>query len=211
MRTIMVLNAKGGSGKSTIATNLAGYYASEGKKVILVDFDPQGSSLAWLEERPKGRPPIKGVAGFKETFRPNRDTDVVIMDAPAAVHGAELAQMVKKAENFIVPVLPSPIDMRAATNFIQELKNTSPVSKKEVRIGLVANRARGATNIFLELDEFLQKQKGVPYITALRENQNYIRAAQRGLGIHEFAPAATAVDREEWAPVIKWLESKRGH
>lgn len=211
MRTIMVLNAKGGSGKSTIATNLAGYYASEGKKVILVDFDPQGSSLAWLEERPKGRPPVKGVAGFKETFRPNRDTDVVIMDAPAAVHGAELAQMVKKAENFIVPVLPSPIDMRAATNFIQELKNTSPVSKKEVRIGLVANRAKGATNIFLELDEFLQKQKGVPYITALRENQNYIRAAQRGLGIHEFAPSATAIDREEWAPVIKWLESKRGH
>lgn len=211
MRTIMVLNAKGGSGKSTIATNLASYYASEGKNVVLVDLDPQGSSLAWLKERAKGRPPIKGVPGFKETFRPTRETDYVIMDAPAAIHGPELTQMVKKAETFIVPVLPSPIDMRAVADFIQELKNTSPVSKKEVKIGLVANRARGNTNIFLELDEFLQKQKGVPYITALRENQNYIRAAQRGLGIHEFAPAATAVDREEWAPLIKWLESKRSH
>ena len=80
MRTIMVLNAKGGSGKSTIATNLASYFASEGKSVVLADYDPQESSLDWLKARPKGRPPIKGVAAHKETYRPARNTDYVILD-----------------------------------------------------------------------------------------------------------------------------------
>lgn len=211
MRTIMVLNAKGGSGKSTIATNLASYYASQGATVALADYDRQESSLAWLRARPRGRPPIKGIAAYKETVRPGRNTDYLIMDAPAAIHGSELTQFAKKAETFIIPVLPSPIDMRAATDFIQELKNTGPISRKQAKIGIVANRARGYTNIFLELDEFLTKLRGVSYITALRENQNYIRAAQRGLGIFEFAPAATAIDREEWRPLINWLNSKRSH
>lgn len=209
MRTIMVMNAKGGSGKSTIATNLASYYASQGASVTLADFDPQESSLDWLRARPRGRPHITGVAAYKGGFRPSRKDQYVIMDAPAAVHGAELTQFVRRAETFIVPVLPSPLDMRAAAKFIEEIKNTGPISRKQARIGVIANRARGFTNIFLDLDEFLSKLRGVPYLTALRENQNYIRAAERGLGVFEFAPAATAVDREEWQPVIRWLESKR--
>ena len=211
MRTIMVLNAKGGSGKSTIATNLASYYASLGKNVVLADFDQQESSLGWLRARPRGRPPIKGIAAYKEVFKPARDTDYIIMDAPASVHGNVLAQLVKKAETFIVPVLPSPIDMRAAVNFIAELKNTGPITRKEAKICLVANRARGNTNIFLMLDDFLKKVSGVPYVTALRENQNYIKAAMKGIGIFEFAPGATAIDREEWEPLIKWIESKSSH
>jgi chromosome partitioning protein len=211
MRTIMVINAKGGSGKSTIATNLAGYYAAAGGNVVLVDYDPQESGLDWLRARPKGRPRITGVPGYKEAFRAKRDTDVVIIDAPAAIHGAELTQFAKRAETFIVPVLPSPIDMRAAHNFIRELKDTGPVSRKEAKICLVANRARGFTNIFLELDDFLTNMRGVPYITALRESQNYIRAAQRGLSIFEFAAGATAIDREEWRPLIEWLHSKKSH
>lgn len=211
MRTIMVMNAKGGSGKSTIATNLASYYASQGAKVMLADFDPQESSLEWLKARSMGRPVIKGLAAYKEVFRPSRKMDYVIMDAPAALHGSELTQFAKRAETFIVPVLPSPIDMRAAVNFIQELKSTGPISRKQAKIGVVANRARGYTNIFLELDEFLSKLRGVPYVTALRESINYIRAAERGLGVFEFAPAATKVDREEWQPLIQWLQSKRSH
>lgn len=211
MRTIMVVNAKGGSGKSTIATNLASYYASSGAKVLLADFDCQESSLDWLRARSKGRPLIQGAAAHKDGYRPSRDTDVVIIDAPASVHGTELTQFARKAETFIVPVLASPIDMRAAVKFIQELKNTGPVSRKQAKIGLVANRARGYTNIFLELDDFLSSVRGVPYITALRESSNYIRAADRGLGIFEFAPGATAVDREEWKPLIQWLKSKRSH
>ena len=211
MRTIMVVNAKGGSGKSTIATNLAGYYASTGKNVVLVDYDPQESSLDWLRARPKGRPLITGIPGHKEAFRAKRDIDFVIIDAPAAVHGSELTQFAKRAESFIVPVLPSPIDMRAARNFIEELKATGPISRKEAKICLVANRARGYTNIFLELDDFLSNVRGVPYVTALRESQNYIRASEKGLSIFEFAPGATALDREEWQPLLSWLQSKRSH
>jgi chromosome partitioning protein len=210
MRTIMVLNAKGGSGKSTIATNLAGYYAEQGAKVLLADYDPQESSLDWLRARPKGRPLIWGVAAHSETLRPNRDTDIVIIDAPAAVHGSELKELAKKADTFIVPVLPSPIDMRAAWRFVKELKDSGPLSRKQTRIGLVANRAREFTNIYSELDEFLTNLKNVaPYITFLRENQNYIRAARQGLSIFEFAPGATAVDREQWKPLLKWLAKGR--
>lgn len=210
MRSIMVLNAKGGSGKSTIATNLAGCYAAQGGKVLLADYDPQESSLDWLRARPKGRPPIWGVAAHSEVLRPNRDTDVVVIDAPAAVHGRELSELAKKADTFIVPVLPSPIDMRAAWKFVKELKDSGPLTRKQTRIGLVANRAREYTNIYSELDEFLTSLRNtVPYITSLRENQNYIRAAKQGLSIFEFAPGATAIDREQWLPLLKWL-AKRG-
>ncbi|GMQ96586.1 MAG: ParA family protein [Gammaproteobacteria bacterium] len=209
MRTIMVINAKGGSGKTTIATNLASYYASRGKKVVLADFDQQGSSMAWLKARSAGRPPIKGVAAFAETLRPGRGSDVIIMDAPAATHGTPLNQLVRRAHTFIIPVNPSPIDMRAAADFIKEIKDTGVISRKHGKIGLVANRGREVTNIFWELDEFLDHFRGVPYLAALRDSMNYIRAAERGLGIFEMAPYATAIDREQWQPLIKWLASKR--
>ncbi|HEX5056234.1 MAG TPA: ParA family protein [Gammaproteobacteria bacterium] len=210
MRSIMVMNAKGGSGKSTIATNLAGCYAEQGGKVLLADYDPQESSLDWLRVRPKGRPLIWGVAAHRETLRPQRDIDVVIIDAPAAVHGAELRELAKKADTFIVPVLPSPIDMRAAWRFVKELKDSGPLSRKQTKIGLVANRSREFTNIYAELDEFLSNLKNVaPYITSLRESQNYIRAARQGLSIFEFAQGATAIDREQWMPLLKWLAKGR--
>lgn len=209
MRTIMVMNAKGGSGKSTVATNLASYYASQGASVLLADYDIQESSLEWLRARPRGRPHIQGAAAYQKAPRPSRGTDFVIVDAPAAIHGSKLSQFVRKAQTIIVPVLPSPIDMRAAVNFIKELKQAIPASGKQAKIGVIANRARGYTNIFLELDDMLSGLRGVPYLTALRESSNYIKAARRGLGIFEFAPGATAVDREEWAPLIKWLQAKR--
>lgn len=211
MRTIMVMNAKGGSGKTTISTNLASYYADQGKQVVLADFDPQESSLSWLAERPAGRPPIKGIAAHTEALRPARQTDIMLMDVPASVHGRQLNGLLKRAQTVIVPVLPSPIDMRAAARFIKELRADPAVSSKKVKIGLVANRARGNTNIFLQLDEFLGQHKGIPYLTAFRESTNYIKAAERGLGIFEFAPSATALDREEWQPLLKWLKSKRSH
>jgi chromosome partitioning protein len=209
MRHIMVVNAKGGSGKTTLATNLASYFASQNKKVTITDYDPQGSSLAWLEARSPAKPPIKGIAGFKRNpERPKRSTDIVIIDAPAAVHGAELTKLVRKAETILIPVLPSPIDMRAAKNFISDIKSSAPVSQKKAKLALVANRAREITNIFWELEEFLSHQR-IPYLTMLRDSQNYVRAAERGLGIFEMGPAATAVDREQWQPIIKWVKSKR--
>ena len=209
MRTILVLNAKGGCGKSTIATNLASYYAWEKeKKVVLADNDPQGSSMAWLEIRGEEWPEIQGIAAWKDPVRPSRDTDVVIMDAPARVHGAELTQLLRKADTVLFPVLPSPIDMRAATKYMEELQSSGRVQRGEVKIGVVANRVREHTLIFIELYEFLRKLK-VPYVATLRDTQNYIKAEERGVGIYEMAPSQVWQDIENWEPLVKWLNSKR--
>lgn len=209
MRHILVLNAKGGCGKSTIATNLASYFAWEKEmKVVLADYDPQGSSLAWLEVRGEEWPEITGIAAWKDPLRPSRDTDVVIMDAPARVHGSELTQLVRKAETIVFPVLPSPIDMRAAATFMQELRATGRVQRGEAKIGLIANRVRENTIIFAELYDFLRKLN-VPYIATLRDTQNYIKAEERGVGIYEMAPSQVWQDIEDWEPLIKWLNSKR--
>lgn len=208
MRQIMVLNAKGGSGKSTIATNLASYYAVQGYDVVLADCDPQGSSLAWLESRPAGRPPIRGLDASEKGSRLPRGADVAIFDAPAAAHGAELGYLMRRADTFLVPVLPSPIDMRAAVDFVGELKNNKRVAGKQAKFGVIANRTREYTNIYHELEQFLRKLR-VPVLSHLRDNMNYIRAAERGLGVFEMAPYATHVDREQWKPIIRWLNSKR--
>jgi chromosome partitioning protein len=209
MRNIMVLNAKGGSGKTTLATNLASYLAVEGHKVALVDLDPQGSASAWLAVRSAARPHIQGLHNDRGTKgKIGRSTDYVIMDAPAAVHGKPLKELLRRAETFIVPVLPSPLDMRAASSFLDEMKKTGRTGRKEAKVALVANRARDYTNIYWQLDEFLNKQKA-PFLTMLRDSQNYIRAAEQGLGIFELAPYATAIDREQWEPIIKWIKSKR--
>ena len=209
MRTIMVLNAKGGCGKSTISTNVASYFATElGKKVVLADYDPQESGLAWLEARDEKWAHIEGIAAHKEPLRVPKDTDVVIMDAPARVHGKELTQLMKKVETVIFPVLPSPIDMRAATKYMEELMKNGRVERKEVKIGVVANRVRENTLIFSELYEFIKAMK-LPYITTLRDTQNYIRAEERGVGIFEMAPSQVAQDLEAWEPLTKWLRSKR--
>ena len=209
MRTILVLNAKGGCGKSTIATNLASYYAWEKEqKVVLADYDPQGSSMAWLEVRGEEWPEIQGIAAWKDPVRPPRDTDIVIMDAPARVHGTELTQLLRKADTILFPVLPSPIDMRAATAYMQELQSSGRVQRGEVKIGVIANRVREHTLIFIELYEFLRNLK-VPYVATLRDTQNYIKAEERGVGIYEMAPSQVWQDIENWEPLVKWLNSKR--
>ncbi|HHO59940.1 MAG TPA: chromosome partitioning protein [Thiotrichales bacterium] len=209
MRYIMVLNAKGGCGKSTISTNLASYFAAEmGKNVVLADYDPQGSSMAWLEARDASRPAITGIAAWKGPVRPPKDTDVVILDAPARVHGKELTQMMKKAQTVLFPVLPSPIDIRAATSYMQELQSNGRVKRKEVKIGVVANRVRENTIIFSELYDFIKSLK-LPYIATLRDTQNYIKAEERGLGIFEMAPSQVYPDLADWEPLTRWLRSKR--
>jgi len=209
MRHIMVLNAKGGCGKTTLSTNLASYYASEGYKVALVDYDPQGSSIDWLERRPEHLAPTTAVEGYLYGLRyMPRNMDFVILDAPARSHGPELTDLVNHADTIIVPVLPSSIDMQAAGKFIGELKARSRVAGRGAKVAVVANRGHENTLIFDELDEYLGKLR-VPYVTALREAQNYIRAYTRGLGIYELPEYLAWPDWEQWDPLIEYLESRR--
>ena len=209
MRHIMVMNAKGGCGKSTLATNIAACFADEGYSVALADYDPQRSSLDWLERRPANRPEIAGVEGYQDGLkRAPRTVDFVIIDAPARSHGKELTDLVKHAETIVVPVLPSTIDMQASDRFIKELKAVGKVERKDAKIGVVANRVREYTLIFEELDEYLTTAK-VPYIATLREAQNYVRAYTRGLGIHELPEYLAWPDWEQWDPLVKWLKSVR--
>jgi len=209
MRHIMVLNAKGGCGKSTLATNIASYFANEGAAVALADYDPQRTSLDWIERRPDNRPEIVGVAAFEDGLRHvPRSADIVVSDAPARSHGPELTDLVKHAETIVVPVLPSTIDMQATTTFLKELQSVGKVERKGAKIGVLANRVRNNTLIFDDLDEYLTKAR-VPYIAALREAQNYVRAYTRGLGIFELPEYLAWPDWEEWEPLTSWLRSKR--
>jgi len=210
MRTIMLMNAKGGCGKTTLATNIATWFADEGHKVALADFDPQGSSLDWLEARKsyEGIPEIEGINAFSGPVSPARGTEFLIMDAPANIHGSEINSMLRRVQTLIVPVLPSPIDMRACSRFLDELLSSGRVSKKQTKIGIVANRVMERTNIYKQLEEYLGHQK-VPVLSHLRESQNYIRSADKGLGLFELAPSMVWPDLEQWDPIIEWLASRR--
>ena len=208
MRTIMLLNAKGGCGKSTLASNLACHYAAEGKSVALVDFDPQKSGLEWLAVRSEDDWEILGIDGTQADMKIPRNVEVVIYDVPAGISGKELTAMVKRAETIIIPVLPSPIDIRAASHFIRDLLLVGKVSRKQTKIAVVANRVRENTLVYHKLEKFLSSLK-IPFIATLRDTQNYIRAEERGLGIFELAPSSVEKDVEQWEPLLKWLRSKR--
>jgi chromosome partitioning protein len=209
MRHILVTNAKGGCGKSTIATSLAAYFASEGYATALADYDPQASALTWLEQRPADYAPIVGVAAYDTGLtKVPRNTEYLVIDSAAGSYGKDLTELVRKAETIIVPVLPSPIDIKAAEKFVDELLGIGKVADKKAKAALVANRVKENTLIYEELDDVLSRLK-VPYVTSFREAQNYIRAYQRGLGIHELPPYLAWPDWEQWDPLIEWLDSRR--
>lgn len=208
MRSIMVMNAKGGCGKTTLATNIAAYYADKGKDVVLVDFDPQGCSMDWLARRPKDRAPIRGVTATKPDKQLPENCDVLVIDAPARVHGGELTQLMRQAETIVMPVLPSTIDMDAADRFLKEMQSSPPYRNRKVKVGLVANRARDVTNISYELDQFLDKKRQ-NYVAYLRDAMNYVRAYTRGLGIHELPSYISRDDRAQLKLLFDWLDSER--
>ncbi len=216
MRSILVVNSKGGCGKSTLVVNLAGYFAVKGKKVTIADFDPQSSSLDWLQVRPADRVPIQGIAAWKGNAKPPKETEYLIMDAPAGIHGKDLADLVRRADAILVPLLPSPLDIRAAQRFIGIIEGLKKVHDNEVRLATVANRVRENTLVAMDLEEYLHSLrlpngKKFPFLSVLRGSQNYIRSAEKGLSIFEFSPYATEPDREQWAPLLRWVQSARAH
>ena len=210
MRTIMLMNAKGGCGKTTLATNIATWFADDGAKVAIADFDPQRSSLDWLEARNdyEGIPAIQGIDAVNGPVRAAPGTDYLIIDAPAGTHAKTLNEIIRRAQTVILPVLPSPLDMRACARFLEELYLNGRVSDKKVRLGIVANRVRENTRIYRDLEAYLGHLK-LPFLTHLRESQNYIRAAEQGLGLFELAPSMVWQDVEQWDPVFEWLKSRR--
>jgi len=214
MRKILVLNPKGGSGKSTLTTNIAAYFAVGGQRVAIADFDPQKSSEDWLSRRPDSAPKISVAKISAGKIVSPRRTEVLVIDSPAAIHGKRLANFVRTSETMVLPLLPSIIDIRAAERFIEELFSLQHLIKRKIKLATVANRVREDTLSAAKLDNYLNHMKlpggrKLPYITVLRNSQNYVKAAEKGLSIFEFAPAKTLYDREQWQPLMKWLSSVR--
>lgn len=211
---VLVLNSKGGCGKTTIASNLASYYASRGEAVALVDNDPQGSSMKWLSLRPKEKNEIFGVPAYARprsgvTMSWHRrvlpGTDRVIIDAPAGVMGQQLQEMICQVDVVLVPVLPSPIDIHAATRFIEDLLLIGKVRSFGVQVAVIANRAKKNTLVYQSLERFLTALK-LPFIATLRDTQNYVRASARGIGIFEMWDQRVQQDKLHWESLIEWLE-----
>ncbi len=205
MKKILVVNPKGGCGKTTLATNLASYYALWEVPVTLIDYDSQQSALGWVGQRPADLNPITAIDGSRGRTRISGETKRVLMDAPARTSNPQLNKLIGLADVVLVPVLPSPLDIRAAGHFISELKDNGLLNK--ARIGLVGNRARENTRIYKNLKKFLRKAE-VPLISILRDTQNYIRAAEGGFGVFEMPPYLVEKDINQWRSVINWIEAK---
>ena len=204
MKKILIMNPKGGCGKTTMATNLASYYALWEVPVSLIDYDPQHSSMDWVANRPKELNPIVAVDGSHGRTSVDKNMKRVLMDAPARSNKAQLTKLFGLADVVLIPVLPSPIDIRAAGHFIAEL--TALGLLKTSRVGLVGNRVRESNLIFTNLKRFLTKLD-IPLVSYLRDTQNYIRAAEGGFGIFELPPHQVEKDIEQWRPIINWVES----
>jgi chromosome partitioning protein len=215
MQRILILNPKGGSGKTTIATNLAAYFASMGDRPLLSDNDPQGSSTRWLKKRTSERPFIHGVAAFERNSRMTRswqlripaDAAHVVVDTPAAVTAQEMPEMTKTAHAIIVPVLPSDIDISTCSKCIADLLLIAKVPREENRIAVVANRVKRNTLVYQSLMRFLHTLR-IPVVATLRDSQNYVRAAEQGVGLHEMKKYQVEQDLEDWEPLLAWLRAK---
>ncbi|MGI9309924.1 MAG: AAA family ATPase [bacterium] len=205
MKTILVVNPKGGCGKSTLSTNLASYYALWKLPVALIAYDPQRSSLEWLAQRDRSLGAIQGIDASVARREPSVSAGIqrLVMDVPARIERPQLRRLFKFADCVVIPVLPSPIDIRAAGHFIADLMLHGML--KQSRVGLVANRVRENTVIYHNLERFLGKMR-IPLITHFRDTQNYIHAADSGVGVFEMPPYRVMKEIDQWRPLIHWIE-----
>ncbi|WP_020183234.1 ParA family protein [Methylotenera sp. 1P/1] len=197
MKHILVANAKGGSGKTTLATNLAGYLASQQQQVILADLDRQQSATQWLKRRPKDAPKIL-------TASTDHAAQWKVTDSPAGLRDEKLADAVKEADLVIVPIQPSAFDIGAAGDFLEVLIAEKTIRKHKTFVGLVGSRVNSRTHAALGLAEFMT-ETGLPVLAYLRNSQVYTTAAEQGLSIFDMRPSLVAQDIEQWSVLLDWI------
>lgn len=217
LRRIVVMNSKGGCGKTTIATNLASCYARHGFQTALFDYDPQGSSMRWLRSRDESSPGIYGVVAHKSAtnnktkswhLRLPIGTERVIIDTPAGLRETELLDHIQNIDEIVIPVLPSPIDIHSTADFIRDLLLVGKLRASNTRVNIITNRVRTNTLSFQALKRFLDTLK-IPVIAQIKDTQNYVHAAEKGLGIHELNRKQLEEDKRLWDQILKQLEEHK--
>lgn len=213
--TTLVINPKGGSGKSTVATNLASYFAAQ-VPTALMDYDPQGSSLNWLKQRPMHLPRIHGANAAPAKpgrlrsmdMRVPEDTRQLVIDAPAGASGLLLQEMLSRTNCILIPVAPSSIDIHTTANFIRDLLLAGRIRAQNIRLGVVANRVRKAAPVYQPLERFLNSLN-LPLLTRLSDSEAYVAAAETGVGVFEMEFAASATERQQFTPIVEWIETPK--
>lgn len=204
MKAILIANPKGGSGKTTLSTNIAGYLASRGKHVAMLDLDRQKSATLWLAQRGGDLPMIWPLQD--EKGKRNEGADWLVIDSPAALHGKNLDHALKLVHRVVVPIAPSLYDIQASYDFLQALNEMKAARKGRVQIGVVGMRMAPRTRAAVTLEQFLQ-QLDLPVLAYLREAQVYVNAAFEGKSIFDLPPHLTEHDLEQWATLLGWLEA----
>lgn len=203
MRAVLVANPKGGAGKTTLATNLAGCYANRGKKVTLCDLDRQQSAIRWMAFRAPELPAVTGYfAGNQMLLNLPQEADWVVLDAPAGLQGYKLNDYLRQVQKVIVPLVPSIFDMAATEDFLNSIRNEMRGRKSS--IGIVAMRVDPRTKAAGMLEEFI-KHFDIPIVACLRNTQNYVNAAAAGMTIFDPPRARFKRDLEQWDPLLHWL------
>lgn len=204
MPVIAIANPKGGVGKSTLATNLAGALARQGHAVMLGDLDRQQSARQWLKLRPEAAPAITNWEIREETgqVRPPKGTTHVVIDAPAGMHGKKLAALLNVADQLLVPLQPSLFDIQATHAFLAELREYPRAGR--IRLGLVGMRVKDHTIAQERLQEYAATLKA-PMVATIRDTQNYVHLAAHGLTLWDVAPSRVERDLAQWEPLLAWV------
>jgi len=216
LQKIVVLNPKGGCGKTTLATNLASLYAIRGAAPTLLDFDPQGFSMRWLEKRPADRAEIVGIAACDRpvdcawALRGDVRSNILIVDLPAALPSHALDAFAQIADRILIPVMPSEIDVHAATRLIERLLLATRLDRNDRRLAIVASRVRSHTKSFQMLMRFLTSLR-IPLIAVIRDSQNFVQAAAQGIGVCELPAYKARDDVAQMNAIVAWLENPAGY
>ncbi|WP_221320254.1 ParA family protein [Chitinivorax tropicus] len=204
MTSILIANPKGGAGKSTLATNLATYFAWQSQSVMLGDVDQQQSSRFWLGTRPGNLPAIQGWCIEEgQPAKPPKGVRYAVLDTPAGLHGKKLETVLKRIDRILVPVQPSAFDMWASRAFFEVLAQEKAIRKQQIQIGVVGMRVDQRTRSAQQLADFLA-EFDLPVLGCLRETQLYVKLAGLGMGIFDLAYSQSIRDREQWQPIVDW-------